>query len=76
MKKQFYFLVAFTFLTAISASFAQTASDLFTALGTNGKVNTNMSQSDFLVRSQALQSGGKLIIEANVYNNPKLTWHR
>lgn len=67
MKKllQLLFLCCFAF----TSSFAQSAGDVFTAFGTNGKVNTNIGQADFIVKSQAVQTDGKIIMGGTIENS-------
>lgn len=67
MKKllQLLFLCCFAF----TSSFAQSAGDVFTAFGTNGKVNTNIGQADFIVKSQAVQTDGKIIMAGTIENS-------
>ena len=69
MKKQLQKFLFFSSLFILTPSFAQNAGDLFTDFGTNGKVNTNIGQADFIVKSQAIQSDGKIVMVGNVENN-------
>ncbi len=68
MKKQLQKLLFFSSLFILTPSFAQNSGDLFTGFGTNGKVNTNIGQADFIVKSQAIQSDGKIVMVGNVDN--------
>jgi uncharacterized delta-60 repeat protein len=45
---------------------AQTAGDLDTSFGSDGKVMSNFGQADFFVRSQAIQTDGKIIIAGDI----------
>ncbi len=69
MKKQLQKFLFFSSLFILTPSFAQNAGDLFADFGTNGKVNTNLGQADFIVKSQAVQSDGKIVMVGNVENN-------
>ncbi|WP_432672048.1 T9SS type A sorting domain-containing protein [Flavobacterium sp. SM2513] len=66
MNKKLNVILSFGFFFMLQLSFAQNAGDLFTAFGTNGTVATNIGQADFIVKSQAVQSDGKLLLFGNV----------
>ena len=66
MNKKLNLVLSLGLLFILQGSFAQDAGDIFTAFGTNGSVATNIGQADFIVKSQAVQSDGKLLVFGNV----------
>ena len=61
--KKFYTLIVFFNLSLL---LAQQPGDLDISFGTNGKVVANFSNASFNVKSQALQTDGKLILVGEI----------
>jgi uncharacterized delta-60 repeat protein len=67
MKTKLLLLAIFALLVNVST--AQLAGDLDTTFGTNGKVNTNIGQADFIINSQIIQSDGKILLCGQIENS-------
>ncbi|WP_395053454.1 T9SS type A sorting domain-containing protein [Flavobacterium sp.] len=66
MKTKLFLTMMLLFI--INLTNAQVSGDLDTTFGTNGKVNTNFGQADFIINSQVIQSDGKIILCGSIQN--------
>jgi len=70
MKTQLQNFIFLSLILILNPAFAQNAGDLFTDFGVNGKVNTNIGQASFIVKSQTVQSDGKIIMVGDIDDIP------